>query len=184
MIGSSYLYLEISLNSAETDGTESDVPYAAPLPDSVGLLFVLPENTGYIFYLNFLESSISVVNIENVDGDKKEYYGYPVSYEFSVDYRFFANFIDRVGGVEIYDSGETLRYTGMQIIEKIQKSSQNGELKREVIRKFFYTVMQVGISKEDFVYIIENTRTNLTVPDCYYWPPYIAGIAKNIRFVN
>ena len=33
-------------------------------------------------------------------------------------------------------------------------------------------------------YIIENTKTDLTVPNCYYWPPYIKKIAKNVVFIN
>lgn len=177
MIGSSYLYLEFSLNSAEADGTDSSIPYAAPLPDSAGLLVTLPEGSEYLVYLNFSEDYISIANTDNINKDE-----YDNFYKIEAEYRFFANMIDRLGGIELYDSGETLRYTGTQILEKIRESSNNKEFVKEVIRKFFYNVTQVGITKEDFVYLIENTKTDLTVPDCYYWPPYIGKIAKNIRF--
>lgn len=184
MVVSSYLYLEISLNSAKADENESNIPYAEPLPDSTGLLFKLSNNSGYLIYLNFKEDAISIIRIEEIDEESQEYYGYPLSYEFAVDNNFFGNMIDRIGGIELYENGETLRYTGIQILEKIEDSNNNPELIKEILRKYFYEVSQIGFSKEDFVYIIDNCETELTLPDCYYWPPYISQISQNIRFVN
>lgn len=184
MIGSSYLYLEFSLNSAKTDETESNIPYAEPLPDNTGLLFKLTNNSGYLIFLNFKDEFINIISISEIEEEKKEYYGYTVSYDFSINERFFANMIDRIGGIELYNGNETLRYTGIQIIEKIKENYENSEFIKEVLRKYFQQISQVGFSKEDFVYIIENCETNLKVPNCYYWPPYISKIAQNIRFVN
>jgi len=184
MIGSSYLYLEFSLNSAEADGSESSVPYASPLPDSTNLLFTLPDNSGYFVCLNFSDEYISIANIENVGKHQKEYYGQSISFTIDADYIFFANMIDRLGGIELYDLGETLRYTGMQILDKAKKSSNKKEFIKEIIRKFCFALTQEGMSKDDFIYLIENTKTDLTIPDCYYWPPYISKIAKNIRFID
>ena len=184
MIGSSYLYLEISLNSAQTDTNESRIPYASPLPDDVGLLITLPSGSGYMIFLNFKGDSISIAQIDNIEKVEKEYYGYPVSFKIDADYDLLIGLIDRAGGIELYEGGETLRYTGYQIIDKIQTTSQNQELIREVFRRYFDKISEVGITKEDFLYIIEESETDLTVPDCYYWPPYIGEIAENLHFIN
>ena len=184
MIGSSYLYLEISLNYSETDTTESNIPYAEPLPESAGILLYLTEDEGYLIYLNFKDDNITIAKIEDTQEELKDYFGYEINYTITTDYIVLANFIDRLGGIELYDNGETLRYTGLQVLDKINLAKENDDLKREVIRRFFETVSTNGISKEDFVYIIENTETDLTVPNCYYWPPYISEIAKNTRFIN
>jgi len=184
MIGSSYLYLEISLNSAKTDTTESNIPYAEPLPESSGILLCLPDNSGYLIYLNFLDENITVSLIETLEDDKTDYFGYKVDYRVKSDYITLTNFIDRLGGIELYDNGETLRYTGLQVLEKINSVPEKSDLTHEIIRRFFQSVSTYGISKEDFIYIIENTETDLTVPDCYYWPPYVSKIAKNLHFIN
>ena len=184
MIGSSYLYLEFSLKSAETDRSDDSIPYAAPLPDSAGLLVTLPDYTGYLCYLNFRDENICISKIENTSETQKSYNGYTVSYKIEADYRFIANMIDRLGGIELYDSGETLRYTGMQILNKVEKDPENTDYKKEIIRKFFDMVALNGMTRADFVYIIENTNTDITIPDCYYWPPYIKKIAKNLQFMD
>ena len=184
MIGSSYLYLEISLNSADADESQSNIPYAEPLPDSTGLLFVMPDNRGYLMFLDFKEEAIRIIRLDEVIEEKEEYYGYPISFTFYIERRFFSNMIDRIGGIELYDNGETLRYTGIQILDKIQESEDNPELIKEVLRKYLYEISQIGFAKEDFIYIIDNCETDLTVPACYYWPPYIAQISQNVRFVN
>lgn len=184
MIGSSYLYLEISLNSAQTDTEENNIPYSKPLPDSSGILLVLPDNSGYLIYLNFTDENITISKIDEIKPEEQTYFGYTVDYKIEADYITLANLIDRLGGIELYDNGETLRYTGFQVLDKISRTTESEDLKREVIRRFFDTVANLGIAKEDFVYIIENTETDLTVPDCYYWPPYITDIAKNLQFIN
>ena len=78
--------------------------------------------------------------IEEIDEESQEYYGYPLSYEFAVDNNFFGNMIDRIGGIELYENGETLRYTGIQILEKIEDSNNNPELIKEILRKAYLAI--------------------------------------------
>ena len=184
MIGSSYLYLEISLKSSDADTAKSNIPYSAPLPDSSGLLLRLPDNSGYMIFLDFSSDSLTMAKIDEVKPEKQEYYGYPVSFTIDADYRALAGIIDRIGGIELHDNGKMLRYTGSQVIDKIHSTTQNSGLIKEVIEGFFQQLCTNGFSKEDFVYIIENTSTDITVPDIYYWPPYIADICENLQFVN
>lgn len=184
MIGGAYFYLELSLNTADADTTESNIPYAAPLPDSAGILLTLPDNSGYMVYLDFYGEQVLIAAIENTNEPTTDYFGYPVSYTVKADYNLVEGLIDRLGGLEIYDNGETLRYTGIQVLEKVHSFTNNTDLKKMVVNIFFDRIAEVGFSKGDFVYIIENSDTDLTVPDCYYWPPYLTDIAGNARFIN
>lgn len=184
MIGSAYLYLELSLKTAEADNSESNVPYAAPLPDATGILLKLPDKSGYMFYFDFSGGCISVAQIENCEEPLSNYCGYPISFTIDADYFLLEGIIDRIGGLEIYSDGEMLRHTGIQVIEKVHSTVENSKLKRELIKTFFKKISETGITKSDFVYIIENSETDLTVPDCYFWPPYITEIAKNTRIIN
>jgi len=184
MIGGAYFYLEFSLNTADADNSESNIPYAAPLPDSTGVLLSLPDNTGYMFYIDFNGEQILTAVIDDTDNAISDYFGYPVSYSVKADYNLIEGLIDKLGGLELYDNGETLRYTGVQILNKLHSTPNNSDLKREIVKIFFNRIAEVGFSKDDLVYIIQNSDTNLTIPECYYWPPYIADISNNLRFIN
>jgi len=184
MIGSAYLYLELSLKTAEADNPESNIPYVAPLPDSAGILLKLPDKSGYMLYLDFYGGCILAAQIENTDNSLSNYFGYPTSYTVEADYFVIEGLIDRIGGLEIYSDGEMLRHTGIQVIERVHSSTDSNELKKELVLNFFEKISETGFTKEDFVFLIENSQTDLTVPDCYFWPPYLTDISKNIRFIN
>ncbi len=184
MVGSAYLYLELSLKTAEADNSESNIPYAAPLPEGAGILLKLPDKSGYMLYLDFHTNSISVAQIESTETSTSNYFGYPVSYTVEADYFVIEGLIDRVGGLEILSDGEMLRHTGIQVLEKVHSTAENKKLKKELVLTFFKKIAETGFTKEDFVYIIKNSKTDLTVPDCFFWPPYLANMAKNTRFIN
>ena len=52
------------------------------------------------------------------------------------------------------------------------------------IKQIFSKIAQNGFSKKDFLYVIENSETNLTVPDCYYWSDSIEAVCKTVVIVN
>lgn len=187
MVGSAYIYIESSIRTADAATSKSSEPYNEPLPSSVGILFKLPSNNGYLFYLDFLNSELLIACIDNLTEDTEgtqEYYGYPVSYRLSCSNEFIADFIDRIGGIEFYENGKNLRYTGYQIVDKVQSLKDNRDLKREVLRRIFDKISDVGLTKDDFAFIISQTDTDLTIPDCYFWPPYFTKIAEKARFIN
>lgn len=179
-----YAYLDYNLNkqTAEADQKDYTVPYEN-LPDNTGIAFLLPDSSAVIVYLDFENSCINVINIENYDRNNNMYFGYTVDYVIETDYQLIGGIVDRVGGVNIGVNGETLRYTGVQVIDLISVNS-DVNIKTQVITQIFKQISKIGFSKDDFIYIIENSKSNLTVVDCIYWLDYIDEMRSSINFVN
>ena len=179
-----YAYLDYNLNgkTAKADQKDYTVPYKN-LPDNKGIAFLLPDSSGVIAYLDFENSCINVINVENYDSTNDLYYGYTVDFTVETDYQLIGGIVDRVGGVNVEVNGETLRYTGVQIIDLISVNPDE-DMKAQVITQIFRQISENNFSKDDFIYIIENSKSNLTVVDCIYWLDYIDEMRSNINFVN
>ncbi len=181
----SYAYLHFNLQPTDTpaDQKEYNIPYKKT-PDDCGLAFILPDESCLLVYLNFTDSAVNIINIDTFDYENKIYYGYNVDFTIQTDYSLIAGIIDRVGGIVLETNGETLRYTGTQIVDIIAVSEVDENVKRQVVLQIFSQISKNNFSKDDFVYIIENSETNLTVPDCLDWLDYIYDIALRKNFVN
>lgn len=179
-----YAYLNYNLNkqTAKTDQKDYTVPYEN-LPDNTGIVFSLPSGSAVMAYLDFENNCINVVNIEKYDSSNNMYYGYIADFVVETDYQLIGGIIDRVGGVNIEINGETLRYTGVQVIDLISVKYDES-IKMQIISQIFEQISKIGFSKEDFVYIIENSNGNLTIVDCIYWLDNIDEICANINIVN
>lgn len=179
-----YAYLDYNLNkqTAEADQKDYTVPYEN-LPDNAGIAFLLPDSSAVIAYLDFENRCINVINIDAYDITNNLYYGYTIDFIVETDYQLIGGIVDRVGGVNIQLNGETLRYTGVQVIDLISVNS-DANIKPQLITQIFKQISENDFSKDDFIYIIENSKSNLTVVDCIYWLDYIGEMRGNINFVN
>ena len=92
--------------------------------------------------------------------------------------------VDRVGGIDVEIDGNKYAYTGVQVEELITTTVLEEDLKKQLILEIINQISKNGFSKEDFLCIIENSKTNLTLPDCYLWEDYIMDTCKTVRFVN
>lgn len=184
LFGAAYAYLYYNFNKQTAKAEQKDytVPYKN-VPDNAGIAFLLPDSSGVVAYLDFENSCINVINIENYDTGNDLYYGYTVDFIVEADYQLIAGIADRVGGVNVETNGKTMRYTGVQILDLISVSS-DANIKTQIIMQIFKQISENDFSKDDFVYIIENAESNLTVIDCIYWIEYIDEMSKNINFVN
>ncbi len=181
--GVSYAYLHYNINKVtQIEQKDYTVPYKH-IPDNAGIGFLLPDSSAVLVYLNFENNCINVVNIENYDTSNDLYYGYTVDYTVEVDYPFIGEMVDRVGGINIQVNGEELRYTGVQVVELIREN-KNSNIKSQIITEVFRQISNNGFSKENFVYIIQNTKTDLSLLDCIYWMDYIDNIRGDIKFIN
>ena len=180
----SYMYLEHNLNKGfeKTDIKDYTVPYSQR-PENAGIAFLLPDGSALLAYLDFEKSCINVINIEMFDSENSVYYGYTADFTVQTDYEFIGGIIDRVGGINIENGNETLRYTGIQAVDLISENT-NSNIKNQIIGQIFEQISKNGFSKEDFLYIIENGTGSLTLTDCIYWFDSIDDVCKNIIFVN
>lgn len=179
-----YAYLDHNFNkaTAEADQRDYTVPYKNT-PDNAGIAFLLPDSSAVVAYLDFENSCINVINVDNYDTTNNMYFGYIIDFIVEIDYQFIGGIVDRVGGVNIDVNGEILRYTGVQVINLISENSDKN-IKTQLITQIFKQVSKNNFSKSDFIYIIQNTKSNLTVVDCIYWLDYIDEICNKINFVN
>ena len=181
--GAAYAYLQHSFNETAKRAEQKDytVPYER-LPENCGIAFVFPEGSALLAYLDFEESSIKLLDLPDFQV-QTEYFGYTADYTVQVSYELIGGIIDRIGGISIEYGGETLRYTGVQVVDLIADGSVK-DLKKQIILQIFNGISKNNFSKDDFVYIIENSKSNLSIIDCIYWLDYIGDMCNRISFVN
>ncbi len=184
VFAASYAYLNFSFKKsmAKIDQKEENVPYEH-IPDNAGIGFLLPDGSALLTYLNFKEKCINVINVEQYDKSNNMYFGYTMDYTVQVNHTLIAGLVDRVGGVAIRANGEMLRYTGVQVVDAISNSKDN-DIKEQIITEIFRRISENGFSKEDFVYIIQNSKTDLSLLNCIYWINDINKICDNIVFID
>ena len=184
-VGVSYAYLSANTGKVKTqvEKVKNDEPYGNTTPVNCGLLLSMPDNTGLLFYLDFLKTGITVISVDNIDDAQNEYRGYSVDYHIYADYSLVSGIIDRIGGIEIEENGENIRLTGVQVTEKLGTDTER-LTKYKVLKAVFDRISENGLSRSDFVYIIENCdSTELSLPDCFYWSNYIKDMGANISIV-
>lgn len=181
--GASYLYLYNSLKSEQkaADVKEDKIPYDNT-PENCGLLFVMPEDKKLLFFLDFRQEISYIINVEN-NGVSGDFAGYPADYRFITDYYSLAAVIDRLGGIDMEIEGEVLRYTGIQVCDLVFKDCPS-DIRFKAVSSLCERISENGFSNDDFAFLIENTKTNLKMPDCFYWQKYIKSIFSNSVFVN
>ena len=173
------IYLDKNTDFGEVNQEVSSVPYYTYYPQNSGIIFERGTEKTF-FYLDFKGETISVIFDIEGDSTDDEIYGYRVDYEISIDNELFVWIIDTLGGLEFGD----LRYTGIQTVEMLCEAEDYRQKKREIILKILEKIGEVGLSRGDLLYIIEESETNLTVPDCYYWFSYLKKVCSFVKTVN
>lgn len=168
---SAYFYLKNDETVRQSAVPESNIPYSSA-PDNAALLFDLPHGK-ILFELKFNENVLSVT-VDPDDADCTE-----DCFTVAGDEQLVIGMIDRVGGIELLADGELLRFTGIQVIELLERAERPQELRNRVLKEYLKKVGQVGLTRRDFVFIIENSKTGLTVPDCFYWHEYMPELCNN-----
>ena len=115
--------------------------------------------------------------------NQREYNGYTADYTVEADYDLIEGIIDRVGGVDIAIDGKKYRYTGVQVVDMLS-SGKSAQIKNQIIANVFKQISRKGFSKDDFVFIVENTKTDISIIDCLYWLDYIKDMSLRAEFVN
>lgn len=176
-------YFYLKSNMKETENNVSQVPYSSPSPENSGILLDISGSRTF-FYLDFEKEKLTVIIPQEGYIITDNLFGYPINYRVEADYSFVADIIDFTDGIELPSNDGLLRYTGVQITAMLETAADTSELKREIISAVIEKISQRGFERENFLYIIENTETNLTVPDCYYWSDHIAELCKDGEIIN
>lgn len=181
--GCSYLYLYKSLENEKkaADTKEERIPYTE-IPENRGLLFNISGDTAVLFFLDFSEEISYIIRVDNYNSASDDFVGYSIDYKFDMDYYVLSSVFDHLGGLDLDIDGEDLRYTGVQICDIL--STATPDIHFKVISALCARISENGFSSDDFIFLIENTRTSLTVPECIYWQEFMKNIFSNVVFVN
>ncbi len=101
-----------------------------------------------------------------------------VNYKIFADIDFICRFCDRMGGIDLGESSVKRRYFSAGLRQKLEEKTDYGS-RLEITSAFFEKIAKIGLSSEDFMFIIEETRTNLVYSVCYDWLPLIKVMFSN-----
>ncbi len=166
-----------------TEVKDRRVPYEGRVPENTGLLFTFPSGSAVMFFLDFSSKQIITAVIDEYYDDAEKSLGYEINHTISADFGLTEGFIDRIGGVDLNVDDQELRYTGVQVADILSKTN-TGDIRRQIVSAVLEKISRVGISSDDFVYIIENSSSSLTLPDCIYWIEHIPDMCMRYILVN
>ncbi len=159
----------------------SGIPYSSP--ENAALLFTMPDGSGALLYLDFESTVLEVTVYGNHAEEQAEKSRYSVYYKMAGSTAFLASLSDRIGGIELAEGGSKRRYFSAGLGQKLSERLSLSE-KKEIAAAFFEKTSKMGLSSEDFTFIIEETDTNLSYPVCFGWLPYIEALAENTVFIE
>lgn len=173
MFSAGYLYLDNKINGIDVLENAENVPYYETLPQDSTIMFNICDDS-ILVNLNFSEKSIKVISAEENAKNQDTVYGYNIDYYLNCNYKTVGYLTDIAGGIEL--EGE--RYTGVQITDLLEYSAVSKDTKKLITEKIITGISENGFTKEDMLYIIENSDTNLKFASAYTWTQYIAELCK------
>lgn len=153
--------------------------------------YSVPQNSGVVIevggdltflYLAFEDGRIIVVPSGAEDDFLR--YGYTVDYVLNTNFKMVAGLVDRVGGIDIVKDGQCYCYTGTQVENLLSFSGEIYSDKIIVLQGLLQKIAEVGLTADDLLYIISQSETKLTLPDCYFWAQHLKNICKNAVFID
>lgn len=178
-----YLYIKQITQREPASGNIDSIPYYSHVPENVGIMFEVCSDE-ILFVLAFEEKTLNIIYPEKLKNGETDTFGHRKDYTVICDYGIVGYAVDFVGGIELTIDGETLRYTGEQIVEKLTYSNLSQEIKREIAQKIISGFSVCGFSEDIFLYITENCTTDLKFSNTLGWTDYITELCSFVRFVN
>lgn len=178
-LGGSFLYLKQNADKSRfpTETKVESVPYRTDTLRDKNLLFVLPDETRLLFGLKFSEERLDVVFSDRTPHER--YCGSVPDFTVKTDYETISELIDRFGGVTLSDGESEIRYTGLQIMDLFSEQTDYLPLLTDVVAALLAQIAKNGMTADDFVFLITNTETDLTVPDCFDWATRMDALCRN-----
>ncbi len=149
-------------------------------PASRGLLFLSEDGSGAFVFLDF--SSISTylyIFPENAE-ENAALLPYVTDGIFHIKSDFLPKLCDRLGGIEMRDeTGENCVYFSSSLMAFCEKKLGYEE-RLQLCISFFDKIAKTGLSSEDFMFIIEETESDISYSVCYDWMPHIKEMFCNV----
>lgn len=168
-IGLGYYYID-SQNIKVENEAES-VPYYSQVPANKSVKITMGTRCVGI-YLDF-EAMEMEVSINPAD--------YSYDYSVEADYSLLSDMCNYFDGINLMREAETLRYTGEQVVDLL--SSDNSEkIRIDIITAILSKMSEQGVGADFFNMIITKSKTDMKMPDCYFWREFMDDIALKANF--
>lgn len=151
-------------------------------PQNKGLLCCAEDGSGAFIYFNFKDISTHCYLFESDAEKQAEKIPYIKDYTLYVDNEFLSAFCDRLGGIEMADENGEKGLFYSAAISAFCQNDLSYEQRLQLCISFFEKIAKTGLSSEDFMFIIEETNTNLSYSVCYDWIPHIKEMFCNYIF--
>lgn len=178
-LGIGYLFLDKNFYNTDTD--IENVPYTQQAPENAGILLDI-NNTKTFFYLDFQNEKL-IVSLKPEAEQMGEIYGYPLDYKITTTNEILGQITDYLNGIELTKENATFRYTGAQILDLL-KTNDLELLERDLITAICKKITRNTIRVDFFALVIQNSKTELSLIDCYFWADYMDEICKNVYFID
>ncbi len=178
-VGMGYYYLNKSFT--QTENKTENIPYSQEVNENVGVLFKIGNQEAF-FNLDFFNKRIIVSLTPEKPTDSK-IYGYPHDFTVQGESEVLINIIDYLNGLELTTDNEKYRYTGSQVVDLIYTQKLK-DYEREIIKAICERISKQGVGTDFFADIINNSVTDLKLPDCYFWADEMSTLANNLHFID
>lgn len=154
-----------------------NIPYSS-IPDNKAILILGEKGEGALLYLNFRDIVLEIHPFENGAEEKAGNLGYIIDYKMAVTNDFICDLADRIGGIEILTNGQTFRYLGSSLGQLLEKTPTFDRIS-VISEAFFEKFAKIDLSSADFMFIMENTNTDLNYNTCYEWFDFLPELVCN-----
>lgn len=171
-VGFGYYYIDSK--TAKVENQIESVPYYSQIPENKLVNFKFGTYNVYT-YLDFKNSMVSVTLNPN------EHNNYSADYTLECNEKTLLEICNYFDGINLMIEAETLRYAGSQVVELIN-NDKSDELRKNIISAIFEKIEKQGIGIDFFNMLIVDSKTNLKMPDCYFWAEFMDDISANVEF--
>ena len=148
-------------------------------PENKGILITFEDTSGLFIYFDFSSLSTYGYVFSQDAAENAEEIPFFKDYTIKAEKELIFSLCDRLGGIEMRDKqGEESLYFSPALISFCEKELSEEE-RLQLCISFFDKFAKTGLSSEDFMFIIENTQTDLSYSVVYDWIPHIKEMFCN-----
>ena len=147
-------------------------------PENCGILITDETGGGAFFYLDFENIVTNVFLFEENAVGQAETIGYATDFTMEINRDFVLALCDRIGGIELETEDGTERYFSTSLEIFLPEKTTFDEMFK-ISSAFFEVFSNKGLSSSDFMFIIENTKTDINYPTCYDWIEFMPEMFCN-----
>jgi len=178
-----YLYLNSLVNDLLVSQKSESVPYGYSVPSTTDILF--KDNDRYfLLLLNFKEQNLRAYFALENSPKAAELSDYIADFTVVCNYQMLEYFVDAVGGIELENSNESLRFTGVQISDILTNCQTTENDIKAIIESLFSKLSETGFKDEYLRYIMSNSECDIDYTRAFRWNEYLTEMCQDFEFLE